>query len=174
MFCSIPSALFLNRCCLPCMQHQQTTKLSYSQPQIKHSFICRWHLSIHSFIYSRHIDKFNAEQIYFIIIGTFRKRRKQFRFFPISILSHSITPSHTVRNLVVKFDSNLNFRRLISPTSRCYFNHICELRRIRRYITLSVAITIAKSFIISSFDYCTSLLYNVASKDILKLQCIQD
>jgi len=31
-----------------------TTKLSYSQPQIRPSFICRWHPSIHIFIYSRH------------------------------------------------------------------------------------------------------------------------
>jgi hypothetical protein len=31
-----------------------TTKLTYSQPQIIPSFICRLHPSIHIFIYSRH------------------------------------------------------------------------------------------------------------------------
>jgi len=30
-----------------------TTKLTYSQPQLRPSFICRWHSSLHIFIYSR-------------------------------------------------------------------------------------------------------------------------
>jgi len=32
----------------------RTTKLSYSQPQFRPSFICTWHPSIHIFIYNRH------------------------------------------------------------------------------------------------------------------------
>ena len=49
-----------------------------------------------------------------------------------------------------------------------------DLRRIRRYMSLSVAQTIATALITSRLDYCNSLLYNIASKDILKLQCAQN
>jgi len=40
------------------------------------------------------------------------------------------------------------------------------------YISLSVVKIVATALITSRLDYCNSLLYNIASKDILKLQCI--
>ena len=49
-----------------------------------------------------------------------------------------------------------------------------DFRSIRRYIYLSVAKTIATTLITSRFDYFNSHLYKIASKDILKLQCIQN
>ena len=54
------------------------------------------------------------------------------------------------------------------------FYHIGDLRRIRRYISLSVAKTIATALITSRLDYCNYLLYNIASNDILKLQYVQN
>ena len=42
------------------------------------------------------------------------------------------------------------------------------------YISLSVAKTIATALITNWFDYFNSLLYIIASKDILKLQCVQN
>ena len=59
-------------------------------------------------------------------------------------------------------------------TSSFWFYHIRDLLLIRRYIFLSVAKTIATALITSSLDYCNSLLYSIASKDILKLQCVQN
>ena len=48
------------------------------------------------------------------------------------------------------------------------FNYIRDLRRIRRLISLSVAKTIATALVRSRFNYCNSLLYNIANKDIAK------
>ena len=50
------------------------------------------------------------------------------------------------------------------------FYHIRDLRRNRRFISLSVAKTIATVLVSSILDYCNSLLYNIANKDIVKLQ----
>ena len=54
------------------------------------------------------------------------------------------------------------------------FYHIRDLRRIRRYMSLSVAKTIATALVSSRLDYCNSLLHNVAIKDITKLQRVQN
>ena len=85
-----------------------------------------------------------------------------------------ITPSDTVPNLGVTSDSDFNFRKHVSLTCRSCFYHIRDLRRIRRYISLSVAKTIATAFTTKRHDYSNSFFYNIASKDILKLQCVQN
>jgi len=103
-----------------------------------------------------------------------RQRIKLICFFPTFILNRSISPSDTVRNLGVTFDSHFIFRKHVSLTCRSCFYHIRELRRIRRYISLSVAKTIPTALITSRLDYCNFLLYNIASKDVLKLQCDQN
>ena len=53
------------------------------------------------------------------------------------------------------------------------FYHIRDLRRIRRFLSLSVAKAIATALVSSRLDYCNSLLYNTANKDIAKLQRVQ-
>ena len=53
--------------------------------------------------------RLNASKTNFIIIGTSRQCSKLTHFFPMTILSHSITQSDTVHNLSVTFDSNFNF-----------------------------------------------------------------
>jgi len=116
--------------------------------------------------------KLNANKTDLIFIGTSRQRSKPTQFFPTKILSHSITPSDSLRNIGVTFDTDFNFRNHISLTCLSRFFHIRELRHIRRYIYLSVAKTIAKALITSRLDYSNSLLYNTVSKDILKLHCV--
>ena len=118
--------------------------------------------------------KLNADKTEFIIIGTSTQRTKLDVFFPTHILSQSITPAASVFNLGVTFDENFNFKQYISKTCRCCFYHIRDLRRIRRFISLSVANTIATALVSSRLDYCNSLLHKTASKDIAKLQCVQN
>ena len=50
---------------------------------------------------------------------------------------------------------------------------IRDLCCIRRFISLSVAKTIATAQVSNNLDYCNSLLYNTAIKDIAKLQRVQ-
>jgi len=114
--------------------------------------------------------RLNANKTDFIIIRTSRQRSKLTYFFPMNIPNRNIIPSDTVRNLDVIFDREFNLRKHICLTCRSCFCHIRDLRRIRRYISPSGAKTIATAIITSWLDYCNSLLYNITSKDILKLQ----
>ena len=111
--------------------------------------------------------KLNADKTEFLIIGTSTQRAKLDGFFPTLILSQSITPAATVLNLGVTFDEN---KQHISKTCRCCFYHIRDHPGIRRFISLSVAKTIATALVTSRRDYCNSLLYNTANKDIPTLQ----
>ena len=117
--------------------------------------------------------KRNADKTEFLI-GTSKQRAKLDGFFPTHILSQSITPAASVLNLGVTFDENFNFKQHISKTCRCCFYHIRDLRRIRRFLSLSVAKTIATALVSSRLDYCNSLLYNTANKDIAKLRRVQN
>ena len=80
----------------------------------------------------------------------------------------------STRNLGVIFDDKLNFREHISQVCRTCFYHIRDLRRIRRYLPVSVAKTIATALVTSRLDYCNSLFHNIAIKDITKLQRVQN
>ena len=96
-------------------------------------------------------------------------------FLPTCILSQNITPAASAKNLGFTFDKNFNFRQHISQTCRCcFFYHIRDLPRIRRYMSLFVAKTIATALVSSRLDYCNSLLHNIAIKDITKLQRVQN
>ena len=118
--------------------------------------------------------KLNADKTEFLIIGTSTQRAKLSGFFPTHILSQSITPAASVLNLRVTFDENFKFKQHISKTCRCCFYHIRDLRRIRQFISLSIAKTIPTALVTSRLDYCNSLLYNTANKDIAKLQRVQN
>ena len=118
--------------------------------------------------------KLNADKTEFLIIGTHRQRDKIKTLFPIPLLNQHVMPAVSTRNLGVIFDDKLNFREHISQICRTCFYHIRDLRRIRRYLPVSVAKTIATALVTSRLDYCNSLFHNIAIKDITKLQRVQN
>ena len=94
--------------------------------------------------------------------------------FPTPMLNQNFTLAVSARNLGVTFDNNSNFRQHISQTCCCCFYHIRELRRIRWYMSFVVTKIIATTLVSSRLDYCNSLHHNIALKDILKLQRVQN
>ena len=84
------------------------------------------------------------------------------------IVAQDVTPSPSARNLGIVFKSH------ISGISRACYYHIRDMRRIRRFLTPSVAETIATPLIGSKLDYCNSVLFNVTEKEISKLQGVQN
>ena len=115
--------------------------------------------------------KFKTE---FIIIGTKQQRHKLSNHFPVKLLDNDITPSDSVRNLGVIFDSDFSFHKHVSNICKSCFYHIRDLCRIRRHIPLSTAKTISNALISSRLDYCNSLLNNIAKQDLSKLERVQN
>ena len=71
------------------------------------------------------------------------------------------------------FDGDFNLTKQVSLTYRSCFYYMRDIFRNWPYIYLSVAKTNAAALITSRLNYYNSHLYNIISKDILQLQCVQ-
>ena len=94
--------------------------------------------------------------------------------FSFLILGQYTNLSASAKNLGVVFDSSLNFRKHISQTCRASFYHICDLRRIRKCLSLDLAKQVAVTLVSSKLYYCNSLFHNMPEKEIARLQCVQN
>ena len=69
-----------------------------------------------------------------------------------------ITPSTSVHNLGVVFDSDLSMSELVNKvTSNCFYQ-LRQLRTVPRSLSLDTARTLVHTFISSRLDYCNSLI----------------
>ena len=118
--------------------------------------------------------KLNPEKTEFIIIGDRQARESLINKFPTQLLGNSISPTDTVKNLGVIFDSGNTFSNHITNTCRACYYHLKDLRRIRKYLSMETAALLANSMISSRLDYCNSLLYGISKYNVAKLQKIQN
>jgi hypothetical protein len=119
--------------------------------------------------------KLNPDKTEFLLIGHEQQRKKYLSQFPIPLMGVDTKPAEKpARNLGVMFDNNFNFRSHVSQVcSSCYY-HIRDMRRIRRHLSLDNAKSLASALVSSRLDYCNSLLFNIADKDMRRLQRVQN
>lgn len=118
--------------------------------------------------------KLNPDKTEFLLIGHELQRQKYLCQFPLPLLGMQTNPSKSARNLGVTFDHHFKFRSHISQVCRSCFYHIRDIRRIRRYLSLENAKTLAHAMVTSRLDYCNSLLFALPAKDINRLQRVQN
>ena len=118
--------------------------------------------------------KLNPEKTEFIIIGDRQARECLTKKSPTQLLGNSISPTDTIKNLVVTFDAGNTFTNHITNMCRACYYHLNDLRRICKYLSVETAALLAKSMISSRLDYCNSLLYGVSKYNVAKLQKIQN
>ena len=71
-------------------------------------------------------------------------------------------------------DDQLTMAVHITKIYSAAFYHLHNIRGIRKYLSMDVAATLIRSFVISRIDYCNSLLYGVPKCHIDKLQRVQN
>ena len=102
------------------------------------------------------------------------QRKKNVSEFPVDILGNPLSPTDHARNLGVNFDANFDFKRHINNiVSSCNY-YICDIRRMRKHLTIHSATALANALVSSRLDYCNSLLYSVPAKYLQKLQRVQN
>ena len=110
--------------------------------------------------------KLNPEKTEFIIIGDRQARESFINKFPTQLLENSISPTDTVKNLGVTFDSGNTFTsHITNMCCTCYY-HLKDLRRICKFLSVDTAALLANSMISSQLDYCNSLLYGVSKYNV--------
>jgi hypothetical protein len=115
----------------------------------------------------------NPSKTEFLIIGTPQQRSKLIS--PVLSFDNStISPSTSLRNLGVIFDSVLSFSNHFSSVCQSASFQIRQIRQIRSVLDTNTAIVLANSLVSSRLDYCNSLFYNLPSTSINRLQKIQN
>ena len=112
--------------------------------------------------------KLNPDKTEFPLIGKERQQSKYLFMFPIELLGVKSYPAKSACNFGVIFDKNFNFRSHISAICNSCIYHIQDLRRIRRHLDLDSAKLLANALVSSRFDYCNSLLSEIAETDLTK------
>ena len=118
--------------------------------------------------------KLNPEKTEFIVFGSKAQRQKIASYFPVSILGSLLLPVDSVRNLGVWFDAEFSLSEHVKRTCKACFLQMCDLRRIRQYLTPEVAVLAANALVSSRLDYCNSLFRGLACFNLHKLQSIQN
>ena len=118
--------------------------------------------------------KLNPEKTEFIIFDSKAQCQKISSNFPVSILGSLLHPVGSVRNLGVWFDAEFSFSEHVKRTCKACFLQMCDLRRIRQYLTLEVAVLAANALVSSRLDYCNSLFRGLSCFNQHKLQSIQN
>ena len=81
-----------------------------------------------------------------------------------------ILPSPAARNLGFLIDQHLSLSNQISALSRNCFLKTSDLRRVRPFLDLKTAQTIATSIVHSKLDYCNSLYFALPVKQLNRIQ----
>ncbi|XP_076845901.1 uncharacterized protein LOC143491083 isoform X4 [Brachyhypopomus gauderio] len=85
-----------------------------------------------------------------------------------------LTPSETARSLGVTLDNELSFSTHVSKLTRSCRFLLCNIRRIRPFLSQEATQVLVQSLVISKLDYCNSLLAGLPLRVIRPLQLIQN
>jgi len=92
----------------------------------------------------------------------------------VDIGQHTVNTSKEARNLGVVFDQHLSMSNHVNNICCSASIALRHIGRIRKYLDNSSTERLIHAFISSKLDYCNSVLYGLPSKELDKLQHIQN
>ncbi len=112
--------------------------------------------------------KLNEDKTEIIIVSN---RKDVLEQIPsIKVVNSDISPSSSVKDLGVFFDTAMSMNSHINAVCKRAFCEIRNIGRIRSLLDNKTAETLVHSFVSSKLDYCNSLLYGLPKKQHDKLQ----
>ena len=94
---------------------------------------------------------------------------KLYSHLPVRIFDKLLHPTAVVKNLGVRFGANFSFADHVRNICKPFFIQMCDLRRVRQYLTDDAAVLAANALVSSRRDYCNSLFRSLSSFHMPKL-----
>lgn len=116
----------------------------------------------------------NPDKSEVLLVATPANAAKFAKGTGVRVAGSNIAYSVTLKSLGVLFDQSLTFNQHVLSVVKTSNFHIRALRHIRPMLDCKIATTIACSIVGSRLDYCNSLLYGTSTKNIQKLQRVQN
>ena len=121
-----------------------------------------------------HFLKLNKTKTHVMVFGN-KNFKQSFDLSGCLNSTGSIIPlCHSTKLLGTHIDDTLSFNLHVSKTVSSSLIILKNVRSIRKFLTPDAAETLIHSIITSKLDQCNSLLFNVSSSNLKKLQRIQD
>ena len=120
--------------------------------------------------------KLNTDKSYFIIIGSRPNLSKLNKLVlpPITINNEVIERKNFVKNLGVIFDETFSWTNHVNKMiSKAYFK-LKQAYRFKKFLSQDSKIIICESYILSHFNYCDTVYYNISEFLKLKIQKVQN
>ena len=118
--------------------------------------------------------KLNPDKTKFILIGSPKNRNQLLPHSPVNILGNQVSPSQSVRNLGVVFDSNFTFSNHVSQVIKSTRVQARDLYRICPLLDLNTSVLLANALVSSRLDYCNSLFFSLTDFELRRLQLVQN
>ncbi|XP_072021468.1 uncharacterized protein [Amphiura filiformis] len=115
----------------------------------------------------------NESKTEFMVLAS-KHNLKDLSTVTLNLDNTTIIPSTVIKNLGVKFESDMSMTAQVASISSSTNYHLRNINRIRRFIDKDTCEQAVRALITSRLDYCNSLLINITAKDIQKLQKIQN
>ncbi|XP_056006684.1 uncharacterized protein LOC130050513 [Ostrea edulis] len=124
---------------------------------------------------AQHHLKINTDKTEVLEISSKQMTSKLHTCIPsLQVGDESITPVTKAKGVGVTIDSHMTMKAHISSMCRGAFIHLKNLSQLRKYLDRKSLECVVHAFITTKLDYCNSLLYGLPSKQIQRLQSIQN
>ena len=121
----------------------------------------------------QNILKLNNDKTEFIVIGLGVQKAK-INSKSITVGGHAIKSATAARNLGVWIDESLSMVHQIQQVSKSTCLQICNISRIRPFLTQEAAQILIHALILSRLDYANALYYGLPDSLIQELQHVQN
>ena len=115
----------------------------------------------------------NSSKTEFIMFGG-RQQLNKCSTTSVRIAGDTVNTVRRIRYLGAYLDETLQMKDHIKAKCRSAMMNFFRIKSISKYLTKEATETLVLSLVISHLDYCNSILYNIAEKDIYKFQRIQN
>ena len=121
--------------------------------------------------------KLNPDKTEIIVIGAKDRYKWLSDSFPVNILDNCLSPTDVVHNLGVLFDAKFCFTNHVNSVIKSCFISLRDLHCIRRFLSVDTSVvdtTRANALVSSRLDYCNSLFRSLSSRNVTRLQYVQN